>query len=468
MKKLIQIFAAICFLSSTSLYAQIENDWVGKLTVSGMTFDLVLHIIQDGEGIQSRMDIPKQSVSGLRAEVSTYEDGLYRGEWRSAGILIEGKIDEEGILQANFIQGNFNLPISFYAEQDVSKLPRQKRKQDPQPDFDYNIEEVTFLNRVDSVLLAGTLTSPRGISNPPVVIMVSGSGQQNRDSEIHGHKPFWVIADYLAKQGIAVLRYDDRGIGGSDAGANLKMATTLDFARDAEAAVSFLKEKGYKHIGIAGHSEGGLIAPIVASRNKDVDFIILMAAPGVPGDSLLTMQTYEISKASGVDETVARYNAKTTADLARYSKNYSGQNLYKALENRLSIMLDEDSLTGGMPAEEKADLISRNAELMSAPWLVQFLKIDPADYLSKVKCPVLILSGLKDVQVPAEVNTEAIVHALKRAKNKNVSLHHLEGLNHLFQRAGTGAPSEYGHIEMTIEPEVMEIMGAWISSLKLK
>lgn len=468
MKKFIQLLAVVYLLSALPAYAQIENDWVGKLTVSGMSFDLVLHIVQSGDEIQTRMDIPKQSVSGLRAEHSSYEDGLYRGEWRSAGILIEGRIDEEGVLQANFVQGTFNIPISFFAEKDHSKLPRLKRQQDPKPKFNYDIEEVTFFNATDSVRLAGTLTSPRDVDNPPVVILVSGSGQQNRDSEIHGHKSFWVIADYFANKGIAVLRYDDRGIGESEAGTNLMAATTLDFARDAEAAVFFLKEKGYKHIGIAGHSEGGMIGPMVAARNRDVGFIILLAAPGVAGDSLLPMQTYRGSIAMGVDESVARYNAQFTAELARYAKNYTGQNLSQALSNKLRIMLDEDSLTAGMSAEEKEQIIQSNAQLMSAPWLVQFLKINPADYLKMVKCPVLVLHGSKDVQVPLEENVGAIEQALKQGKNKKVKVHCLEGLNHLFQPAGTGATSEYAQIEITIDPQVLELMATWINSLKLK
>lgn len=456
-----------CFLTGKS-FAQIENTWVGVLEVAGMQFDIILHVTKTDNGIQTKMDIPKQGATGLKADESTYVDGAYTAAWSTPGIRIEGKINEEGQLETTFIQGPYNIPIVFKAEKEFSKLPRMERLQDPKPEFNYQIEEVEFYNSKDSVKLAGTFTSPHGVSQPPVVILVSGSGQQNRDEELFGHKPFWVIADYFANQGIAVLRYDDRGVGGSDAGKDLTKATTLDFARDAEAALDYLKKRGYKHIGILGHSEGALIGAIIAAKRKDVDFLISMAGPGVPGDELLAMQTYKANIAMGVDEEVAQLNGRVTANIAKFAKEYKGDNLTQAMTTRLKLLIEDDSLTSVLPDEQKEQIISSSVQMMSTPWMVQFVKLDPAEYLKKVKCPVLVLNGSLDVQVPADENIAAIQQALMKAKNKNVTVHKIEGLNHLMQPATTGAPAEYAQIEITIERSVMEMMAEWIKGLQLK
>ena len=340
------------------------------------------------------------------------------------------------------------------------------RKQDPIPPFPYHEEEVTIENTKDNVSLSGTLTYPTTGKNFPAVILITGSGQQNRNEEIFGHRPFLVLSDYLTRLGIAVLRVDDRGIGKST--GNFSQSTTADFANDVRAEVAYLKmrtEIDQKKIGLIGHSEGGMIAPIVALDEKDIAFIVLMAGPGLPGDKLLILQTKLLGQITG-------------GDSATIAKSMSfNQSIYKIVKDEKDSIAAHKKLhdayirfyvsIGKGKSYEKDD-IEKQVKAVQTPWFKYFLTYDPIPALEKIKCPLLALNGQKDLQVPPKENLLEIEKALKKAKNKNFKTVELKGLNHLFQTANTGSPAEYAGIDETIAPEVLNTIGDWILSIAAK
>ena len=311
--------------------------------------------------------------------------------------------------------------------------------------------------------MAGTFTFPKEGGPFPAVLLITGSGPQNRNEELLGHKPFLVLSDYLTKQGIAVLRVDDRGVGKST--GDFKSATTADFVTDALAGVEFLKtrnEVNKKEIGLIGHSEGGMIAPMVAVESSDVAFIVLMAGPGLPGDSILLMQSSLISAAEGAspeDITKAEeVNRKIYQIIKTESDSVKAHNEITAIFEKYY-----DSL----PDSEKAKTGDKNTALkmlsrVETPWFKYFIKYDPRPTLEKVKCPVLAIDGSKDLQVPPKEDLAAIKEALTKGGNKNFETIELKGLNHLFQTAKTGSPTEYNTIEETIAPIALKTIGDWI------
>lgn len=345
--------------------------------------------------------------------------------------------------------------------------PVIKRPQEPLKPYPYYSEEVSFQNTQANITLAGTLTLPSTEGNYPAVILISGSGAQNRNEEMLGHKPFLIISDYLTKNGVAVLRYDDRGFGLSS--GDFKTATSLDFATDVESAISYLKtrkEINKTKIGLIGHSEGGMIAPIVASKSKDVNFIVLLAGPGILGSELLMMQQELIEKAMGIPEkevqrskkinveildiiTNAKDSQSLKADLTKYTK----ENNYENVPNHLV-----------PPNMTKKQFVKRRIDAISSPWYQFILKYDPAPTLEKVTCAVLALNGEKDLQVPPKENLAAISRALKKGGNENVTVKELPNLNHFFQECDTGSPSEYQKIEQTFAPKALTEISSWILS----
>lgn len=339
------------------------------------------------------------------------------------------------------------------------------RPQEPSKPYPYYTEEVAFENMQAQVTLAGTLTLPSEEGNYPAVILISGSGAQNRDEEISGHKPFLIIADHLTKQGIAVLRYDDRGVGKST--GDFDAATTADFALDVRAALEFLKtrkEINSNKIGLIGHSEGGLIAPMVASDSPDVSFIVLLAGPGIEISKVLLTQQELIPRANGVsDSEIQEYI------LPVHKKAY--QMIAKAtdvgqLKTDLAKLIAEsyDSAPADlMPSDiSKEELISTQSEKWSSEWFRNLLIYDPESVLESVTCPVLALNGEKDLQVTPKENLSGIKNALKKGGNSNVTVEELPNLNHLFQNCETGSPAEYGKIKETFSPVALKEITDWI------
>ncbi|MDF4220056.1 alpha/beta hydrolase [Maribacter sp. M208] len=338
----------------------------------------------------------------------------------------------------------------------INSYSQSSRPQEPKQPFEYISENVVFKNNLDSISLAGTLTYPKMGSDFPAVILISGSGPQDRNSELMNHKPFLVIADYLTKNGIAVLRVDDRGTHESE--GNYNETGLKGFVNDTKSAFEFLKthkEINNSKIGLIGHSLGGVIAPIIASENTDVSFIVILAGSGIRGDKLMLLQKELIERKMGVPEvgiTQGQNNMKGAYDIILKSNNNNTQ-LQTELKNYF------DNVFGGMLPTNQIQALS---EQMSIPWLTDFIKFDPQTSLSKTKCPVLALNGSNDLQVPPKENLETIEMILKENGNKDVETKQLENLNHLFQESETGLPNEYATIEQTFSPKVLEIMTEWI------
>lgn len=354
------------------------------------------------------------------------------------------------------------LIISFILQFSVFGQPN--RPQEPKEPFDYTSEDITFINYLaDSIQLAGTLTLPKNIKNPPVAILISGSGAQNRNEELMGHKPFLVIADYLTKNGIAVLRYDDRGVGESK--GNFQTATTFDFATDVEAAIHYLKTRNdidTKKIGLIGHSEGGLIAPMVASKNKDVAFIVLLAGPGVNGADILKTQARKAGELAGTPEGFLDENEKLASIIYDIIRTNTDEDIIKTkITKELNDYKTNNPMSLLAPYITPV-MIEQQLSVLKSEWICNFIRIEPKDYLEKTTCPVLALNGSKDFQVLPDINLEGIKNGLEKAGNKNVTIQKLDGLNHLFQTAETGSMQEYSKIEETFSPMALEIIKNWI------
>lgn len=339
-----------------------------------------------------------------------------------------------------------------------------KRLQEPSKPYPYISEEVTFQNAESSITLAGTLTLPSKNGNFPAVILITGSGPQNRDEEFSGHRPFLVLSDHLTRNGIAVLRYDDRGVGKST--GDFKSATTVDFATDVASAVGYLKtrnEINKERIGLMGHSEGGIVAPMVAAESNEVSFIVLLAAPGVEIRKVLMLQQELIPRALGASESdVQKSIAISEKGFQMIITSHDRQALKKDLAKLIEENFDDMPAVLRPPNMTKEQTIAMQSEYLSSPWYQNLLRYDPAPTLSKVTCPVLAINGEKDIQVTPRENLVGIRDALKKGGNLNVTTQELMNLNHLFQECETGSLTEYDKIEQTFAPIALTTISDWI------
>lgn len=459
------VFAFNCFAQEQT-EKRFDNIWEGKLNFGQTTLKVVLKSLLREDGTREAfLDSPDQGAYNIPASSITITDDSVKFEVGSIGAYYAGKINKDSLTVAGkFKQGMANLDLTL---KQVEKLAEVKRPQVPKKPYPYYEEEITFENKSANVTLAGTLTFPKVNEKFPAVVLISGSGQQDRDETVANHKPFLVIADYLTRNGIAVLRFDDRG-GGKSTG-NFSSATTEDFATDASAAVQYLKSRfeiDRKNIGLIGHSEGGMIAPMVAVNSSDVSFIVLLAGPGVVGKDLLARQTELILRANGMAEEEIEKNVKQAKEV--YDIIVSTPDSLTAL-TKLKEMFEKE--VAGLSAEEKnkpeysIENFNRQTAIMLSPWFRFFLKYDPQPVLENTSIPVLAMNGEKDLQVDPEQNLSAIKSALKTGSNKNYKIVKLPGLNHLFQTAKTGAISEYAHIEETFSPGALKIIGDWIKEV---
>jgi hypothetical protein len=426
----------------------LEGMWEGPLNSLAGKLTIRLHVQKTAEGrLEVKMDVPEQGAAGIPVPTATYEDGMFKWEIPTLRAKYEGRMKEGG----KEIEGTFTqiapMPLTL---RKLDKAPAgPNRPQEPKPPYPYLIEEVKFPSVAEGVTLAGTLTMPpAGGRRHPAVILLSGSGAQDRDEQLMGHRPFWILADHLSRRGFAVLRYDDRGFGKST--GRFTTATSTDFSRDAEGALNYLgarEEIDAGKIGFIGHSEGGILAPMVAARRPDVAFMVLLAATGVPGKDVVTEQAKRILKAAGTPDSIIEQNAETQ----------------RAIFDILARQPDEAAarkmIAEAMAGQPNADAAARTS---SSPWFREFAFYDPAPALEKVKCPVLALNGELDLQVIPDQNLPAIEAALKKGGNAAATVTRMPKLNHLFQTARTGHPAEYAQIEETFAPAALETISTWL------
>lgn len=462
MKKL--ILFTILFITSAISAQSVTGDWYGLLKFPGGQLRINLHVNSTDDGYSVTMDSPDQGANGIPVQTTTFKDNKLTFAIPQGAIKYEGTYKNETI-EGTFTQNGQPLPLNFSREK--VEVTKAKRPQEPKKPYPYYTEEVKFTNEKAGIQLAGTLSLPKATGNFPAVVLVSGSGPQNRDEEILEHKPFLVLADYLTRNGIAVLRYDDRGVGESE--GKFSSATTKDFAEDAEAAFKYLKSRleiDKNKIGIIGHSEGGTIAPIVASENEDVAFIVMLAGTAIPGDEILMLQNYLINKAEGMpDEELTKLGNINMTIYNTVKQEKDSKKLKEQLSEIYHTKLKPVFIAKGIPESQVNQYITLQINEISSPWYSYFIRYNPAPAIEKVQCPILALNGENDLQVPADANLGAIKDIVKKSGNKNVTVKELPGLNHLFQESKTGAPSEYGNIEQTIAPIALEAIVTWINNL---
>lgn len=439
---------------------RLVGEWVGTLATPAAKLRLGLSVARDSSsgaltGVMTSLD---QGNAKIPATLALHGDTLVvsmPAAQATYTAVLDAATDS---LRGTFTQGA-PLPLDMGR---ASPPAARVRPQEPKPPFPYSSRDVS-VESVSGVRLAGTILMPPGAGPFPAVVMVTGSGPQNRNEELLGHKPFLVIADYLARHGIASLRYDDRGIAGST--GNFAAATSADFADDAQAAVALLrKQPGIApgRVGIIGHSEGGLIAPMVAARDTTVAFIVLLAGPGLPGDSILLMQAELIAKANGAPQAMIDTSLAVNSRLFAAVKEARDSADAVARVNAIA-----DRMVASLPAvqqgQARTQLETAKAQVLS-PWMQYFLKYDPRTSLRKVRVPVLALDGSLDLQVPPKQDLAAIDTALERGGNRNHEVKELPGLNHLFQPAKTGSPNEYAAIDETFSPVALQIIADWINA----
>ncbi|MDR3140581.1 MAG: alpha/beta fold hydrolase [Tannerellaceae bacterium] len=433
-------------VSSCSYSSDITGKWYGSIDMGGFNMRIIFDIKQSGYEYSATMQSPDQTKEEIPVTAVTCEKNKLTIRIDNIDFLYKGKVGKDGIIRGSFTQ------MGQTRELDLShtEIASATHAQEPVPPFPYQAEDVTFENDEAGIRLAGTLTLPESADNVTAVVLISGSGPQNRNEEIVGHKPFLVLADYLTRQGIAVLRFDDRGVEKSQ--GDYGKATLADFATDVMAAVAWLKtrkEINRDKIGLIGHSEGGCIAFMLASQ-KIPAFIITLAGVGVTGPELLAMQRKAIFQASAIpDAYIDQFNA------------YMAEAQQVAVEAKSDYELREGitKIFTGAPVENQ---IEQAIQQLSSPEIVAFLQYDPKEYFKNIQCPVFALNGMRDLQVPSGENLSAILNGITANGNKNVRTKPYFHLNHLFQTAMTGLPDEYGAIEETFNEEALHDLSEWI------
>jgi pimeloyl-ACP methyl ester carboxylesterase len=475
MKKLLAGVVTLLFFNQIKAQ-DIAGSWQGAINAGGADLHLVFNIGKTSDtSYTSTFDSPDQKAFGIPCS-KTYKikdsvfieiaiiKGAYKGLW-------DGKNDITGV----YSQGAAHLSLNMKRLTDADKAQMSKtpeRPQTPKPPYNYFSEDVEYDNANKTLHYGATFTRPNGDGKYPAVIIITGSGTQDRDGTLFGHKLYWVLADYLTKNGIAVLRVDDRGAGKSSEGNNIAKVTSADLSHDVEASLNYLETRtdvNKKHLGLIGHSEGGIIAPMVAAKRKDVDFIVLWAGPIVGGAELNTQQNAYSLKRSGVDSiAVKAFINLHRKELALFASSPDTTSLNQKILSVFDTWKKEQpqSISDALHVKGNTifgqDILKIYDGLYTLPWMRYFITYDPATDLGKVKCRVLAINGSKDTQVDAKSNLARIKEILTKNGNKNFETKELPGLNHLLQTATTGDVSEYEKISETISPDAMKIISDWI------
>ena len=441
----------LLLLFAVPSFAQIEGYWKGKIDLGMQKLEMAFDISSTENGYSATLDVPAQGAHNIPVDETVFRDNRLQLTMTAMGASYSGELKED-IIEGEFSQRGMTFPLNLKRGE---KETQQARPQDPQPPFDYRIEEVRFTNAKEGNTLTGTLTIPEGDGSFPAMVLVSGSGQQNRDEELMNHRPFWVIADYLTRNGIAVLRYDDRGVGGSE--GEVLNATSMDFSYDAEAAFDYLrnrKEINAAQIGILGHSEGGIINFMVSARRPEVAFLVSLAGSAVDGIQLLKAQQAAILRASGMTEEAIQFSSNANAQMF---------DIIAASSDRIEADSLLRQLVKGWGYSD--ELTEQTVGELASPWMYYFLKYDPTEAIVKTNCPALLLNGSKDLQVVASQNLPAYEKIISEYGKTNMTLHEMPDLNHLFQHCETGSPNEYFNIDETISPEVLEMIVKFVKKV---
>jgi hypothetical protein len=466
MKSITTLF--LLSFSITTIFAQnLEGVWHGNAKTPDNKDILFVFLFEKNQDEYTvTMAVPTFNVSEVKPKSTVLKEGhltiedtglgvKYDGLWNEASNLIEGTYTEGGVkLLLNLKKGN-------------PEMPKNNRPQEPTKPYPYYEENVKFNNSEAGVTLSGTFTRPTQTGKYPVVILISGSGRHDRDASAMTHRPFLVLSDYLTRQGIAVLRYDDRGF--RESTGDFNKATTADFAQDVISAVSYLKSRtdiNPNQIGLIGHSEGGIIAPLAANQTQDISFIVTLAATGIPGSEVAVMQSKSLRPFPVPDEVAFEENVKKSITIATSNQELATKRKELTAHNNAYLTPILKSL--GAANDNISKFIENETETVLQPWNVYFYKYNPALEFEKLNIPMLSLNGTKDIQVDASINQKAIREALVRAGNKNYKIVTLENLNHLFQECKTCKMEEYKDIEQTISPMALKEISDWISGIVQK
>lgn len=458
MRYLIFILCFLFLLPGTVCLSQTQPEtWQGKINVGNARLTLVFHIEEKDSQYTGTFDSPDQGAEGLPIGKIIRNDSLLRMELENLNAVFTGKVVSDSLIAGTFTQSFFSFPLELR-----KKEYERKRPQTPEGPFPYASEEVSIAVPGQQVRLAGTLTLPRGEGRCPAVLLVTGSGPQNRDEEIFGHKPFLVLADYLTRHGFAVLRYDDRGVGQST--GDYAAATTRDFMNDAAAAYSYLasrEETDPAKTGVLGHSEGGKIAFMLAAANPGVAFVISMAGSALRGDSVLMMQNREALSGQQAGPALTDAYCRTLRKILDAKIGSDIRSLRKDSLRYMQELFQEEAVNSNYVL--KSGLMS--LLFSEDPWFDFYIGYDPAEDIARVRCPVLALNGAKDVQVDADINLRLLGKILRESGNPHVRVIKYEDTNHLFQECTTGQVTEYNRIEQTLSPRVLSDIAEWLSAL---
>lgn len=464
------LFISLFLIQSTQAQDKLLASWEGKLEQAGLT--LVFHFEKDNTGtFHAKMDSPDQGAFGIKMDQVTLTEKTVFTELKQFGLSYQGTLINDSTIEGTLTQGAA-FPFKL-RRMSSAKVTVKEKPQTPLPPFPYATEEVTFNSTAPEVTLSGTLTKPVGnASSFPAIILISGSGPQNRDEQIGNHKPFAVIADYFTRNGYLVLRYDDRGVGKST--GKFSGATSADFAKDVEGALHFLMNRSdvnKKQVGLIGHSEGGMIAPMVASTRKDVAFIILLAGPGIPVQELMVEQNIALFRNAGIDSVQANlygnmYRKITQTILNGKDSVKVQQQLTALIQQHVSGMDKSFVNLLNLQTPTNVEAYAKNmAEEMNDSWMRYFLQHDPQPVLKKVRAHILALNGEKDIQVLANSNISGIEKSLKKGVALSYKTRILPGLNHLFQHCASCSVQEYLQLEETFSEQTLKEMHQWLQTV---